>query len=65
MAEAGIGKVVLPTFVGDAWRGLTRQSEVIEELSHQRWLVCHHETRHEPGIRAALEALSTFLNSLP
>ncbi|MEL6689994.1 MAG: LysR family transcriptional regulator [Pseudomonadota bacterium] len=65
MAEAGIGKVVLPTFVGDARPILSRQSEIIADLSHQRWLVCHHETRHEPGIRAALDALSEFLAGLP
>ncbi|MCH2078511.1 MAG: LysR family transcriptional regulator [Rhodobacteraceae bacterium] len=65
MAEACIGKVVLPTFAGDARPSLKRQSDEIDELSHQRWLVCHHETRHEPGIRAALEAISAFLACLP
>ena len=61
MAEAGIGRVVLPTFVGDARPGLIRIGPLIEELASEEWLVCHHDTRHDPPIRAALEALARYL----
>ncbi|MEM9853713.1 MAG: LysR family transcriptional regulator [Pseudomonadota bacterium] len=60
MAQAGIGRVILPTFVGDAG-DLPRQSDPIRELSHGRWLVSHHEGRHERAIRAALDALAAHL----
>ncbi|MEL6548677.1 MAG: LysR family transcriptional regulator [Pseudomonadota bacterium] len=65
MAEAGIGQVMLPTFVGEARPGLERKGEIIEELTHHRWLVSHREGRHEPGIRAALDALADYLAALP
>ncbi|MEM1374195.1 MAG: LysR family transcriptional regulator [Pseudomonadota bacterium] len=65
MAEAGIGRVVVPVFVGDARPALTRQSGIIEELTHQRWLVSHHEGRHEPAIRSALDALGAFFEARP
>ncbi|MEM6275977.1 MAG: LysR family transcriptional regulator [Pseudomonadota bacterium] len=65
MAEAGIGRLVLPVFVGDARRSLVRHGDIIEELTHQRWLVSHHEGRHEPSVRAALDALGNFFRAGP
>ncbi len=63
LAEAGIGRVVLPDFAGDPRPGLVRIGGRIEALTHEEWLVSHHEGRHEPPVRAALEALGTFLTN--
>ena len=61
MARAGVGRVVLPTFVGDGMAPLMRLSDPIEALASEEWLVCHQDGRHEPPIRAALEALAGWL----
>ncbi|SNS30041.1 LysR family transcriptional regulator [Tropicimonas sediminicola] len=61
LALEGIGRVVLPCFAGDAVLGLQRVSPKIEELSHDEWLVTHHEARHDPPVRAALNALTELL----
>lgn len=65
MAEAGLGRVVLPTWVGDARAGLSRVSGVIEALTAEEWIVAHHEARHDPPIRAALDAIGGWLASRP
>ncbi|MFW2587968.1 LysR family transcriptional regulator [Sagittula sp. SSi028] len=57
LALAGFGRIVLPTFAGDAEDGLQRQSDAIPELSHDEWLVSHSNARHDPPIRAALDAI--------
>ncbi|MFO6463811.1 LysR family transcriptional regulator [Jannaschia sp. KMU-145] len=62
LAQAGIGRVVLPTFVGDTAPGLVRVSDIIAELTREVWLVCHHEARHDAPIRAALDAIGGFLD---
>ncbi|MEM9228555.1 MAG: LysR family transcriptional regulator [Pseudomonadota bacterium] len=61
LAEAGLGRTVLPTFMGDGRAGLQRIGGDIAELTTEEWLVCHHEARHEPPIRQALDALAAFL----
>ncbi|KAA8610076.1 LysR family transcriptional regulator [Salipiger aestuarii] len=61
LALAGFGQVVLPTFAGDATAGLTRMSPPIAPLSHDEWLVSHHASRHDPPIRAALNAIADAL----
>jgi DNA-binding transcriptional LysR family regulator len=63
LALAGVGRVVLPTFVGDGIGPLLRLSEPIEELTTEEWLVAHHEARHDPPIRAALDALGAWLET--
>jgi len=60
LAEAGLGRLVLPCFAGDA-SPLDRLSDPIAELAHDEWLVSHHEARHAPPIRAALDALAEYL----
>ncbi|MGX9356608.1 LysR family transcriptional regulator [Roseobacteraceae bacterium S113] len=57
LAEAGYGKILLPTFVGDT-TGLLAQSEAIPELDHDVWLTVHQDARHDPPIRAALDAIA-------
>lgn len=61
LAQAGVGRVVLPTFAGDTAPGLTRVSGIIDALTSEEWLVCHQDTRHDPPIRAALDALGRIL----
>ncbi|MEM7487790.1 MAG: LysR family transcriptional regulator [Pseudomonadota bacterium] len=60
LARAGMGRVVLPQFIGEA-SGLPRIGGTIEALTHEEWLVSHHEARHERPIRAALDALADYL----
>ncbi|MEJ2022246.1 MAG: LysR family transcriptional regulator [Maritimibacter sp.] len=61
LARAGIGRAVLPTFAGDTQPGLIRLGPVIDELQHEEWLVAHHEARHDPPVRAALDAITQLL----
>lgn len=63
LALAGMGRVVLPTFIGDA-TPLPRHGTLIADLSHEEWLVAHHETRNHPPIRAALDALASHLSDV-
>ncbi|WP_299145198.1 LysR family transcriptional regulator [uncultured Tateyamaria sp.] len=62
LACSGTGRVVLPTFAGDRVPELVRVSDVIDALTAEEWLVCHQDTRHDPPIRAALDALSSCLS---
>ncbi|WP_282063629.1 LysR family transcriptional regulator [Roseobacter litoralis] len=61
LARAGIGRVVLPMFIGERVVGLKRLSDPIEELRSEQWLVSHHDTRNERPIRAALNAIGEYL----
>ncbi len=61
LARAGVGLIVLPTFAGDATDGLVRLGAPIAELAHEEWLVAHHDGRHDPPVRTALDALTGLL----
>lgn len=61
LAFQGVGRLVLPCFVGEAEPRLRRLSPPIAELSHDEWLVAHHEARHDPPVRAAIDALAALL----
>ncbi|WP_371154292.1 LysR family transcriptional regulator [Jannaschia sp. 2305UL9-9] len=61
LAEAGVGRVVLPCFAGDR-SALTRLSGPIAELTCEEWLVSHHDGRHATPVRAALDALFDHLS---
>lgn len=61
LARAGVGRIVLPVFAGEVEGGLVRLSDPIAHLRTEEWLVCHQDARHDPPIRAALEALAGFL----
>ena len=61
VALQGLGRIVLPTFIGDREDGLTRVSDTIEALTHDEWLVTHHDARHDPPIRAAIDAIVGFI----
>jgi len=60
---AGAGQVVLPCFVGDAHESLVRTGPVIEELSHEQWLVVHGEERHLPAVRDTIDAIARLISS--
>ena len=61
LARARIGSVILPTFIGDVEEELRRLSDPIDEISHDEWLVSHNDARHDPPVRAALDALAELL----
>ncbi|MEM8537447.1 MAG: LysR family transcriptional regulator, partial [Pseudomonadota bacterium] len=63
LARAGVGKVVLPTFIGRRLSGLAQVSDPIADLAHDQWLVAHHDARDEPQIRAALDAIAGYLQT--
>ena len=63
MARAGLGRIVMPCFAGDHEPGLMRVGPPIAALTHDEWLVCHHDARHDPPIRAALEAARRLLTA--
>lgn len=62
MAKQGVGRMVLPTFVGDVEPGLERVSEPIAALTHGEWLVTHHDARHDPPVRRALDEIAEFVS---
>lgn len=57
LAATGVGKVVLPTSIGDLQPELARQGPVIDELTHEQWLVTHDEDRNLPEVRRALDRI--------
>lgn len=61
LAQSGVGRVVLPTFAADTVPNLVRVSGIIDALTAEEWLVCHQDTRHDPAIRAALDAIAGML----
>ncbi len=63
LALAGVGQAVLPTFIADGMP-LVRVSDLISELSHDQWLVSHHEDRFEPPVRRTLDRLAGVLEEL-
>ncbi|WP_321363386.1 LysR family transcriptional regulator [uncultured Celeribacter sp.] len=63
MAVAGVGRAILPCFAGREIMGLMQVSPAIEALTHDEWLVSHHDARHDPPVRAALEVLTGLLTT--
>ncbi len=61
LAESGHGLIVLPTYIGDSSKTLSRRSEPIPELSHDSWLVTHQDGRNDPPVRAALDEIVAIL----
>lgn len=61
LALAGVGRIVLPVFAGASLPGLQQVGPVIDELTRGEWLVCHHDGRHDPPVRAALDAIAAVL----
>ena len=61
LAKQGIAQIILPTFAADAYPELKRVSDPISDLRHDEWIICHHEARHDPPIRKALDAITDLL----
>jgi DNA-binding transcriptional LysR family regulator len=62
LALAGLGQVVLPRFVAPLFPALHQIGPVIDALTQPEWLVSHHDARHDPPIRAALDAIGAILS---
>lgn len=61
MAKQGVGRAVLPIFVGESEPGLVQVSDPIDDLTHDEWLVTHHDARHDPPVRRAIDAVTKFV----
>ncbi|MFK7755264.1 MAG: LysR family transcriptional regulator [Sedimentitalea sp.] len=54
LATNGVGRVVLPCFIGDRSPALTKVHPIIRELDHEQWVVSHDEDRFVPAVRQVL-----------
>lgn len=61
LTRKGVGRMVLPCFIGDGEPDLQRVSDPIPDLCHDEWLVAHQDARHDPPVRRAIDALMGFL----
>ncbi|MEM1129683.1 MAG: LysR family transcriptional regulator [Pseudomonadota bacterium] len=61
LALAGIGRIIMPTFAAGAEPDLHQLAPPIDELTHDEWLISHHEARNDPPVRQALDALYAAL----
>ncbi|MGY9048451.1 MAG: hypothetical protein ACKVKF_15680 [Rhodobacterales bacterium] len=57
LALNGLGRALLPTFVDDRKARLERAGSVVDELTHDQWLVSHGDDRALPEIRRALDRI--------
>ena len=63
LACAGMGKIVLPIFAGSDDSGLIPLSDPIADLTHEQWLVSHHDARHDPPVRRAIDAIAQLMRA--
>lgn len=63
LARAGSGHIVLPELIGDNEPGLHRLSGTIDELSHDQWLVSHHDDRNAPHVRTVLNRVRKLIST--
>ncbi|WP_319411958.1 LysR family transcriptional regulator [uncultured Cohaesibacter sp.] len=54
---AGVGRALLPTFVGLGRAGLEQVGADIDDLCHDQWLVSHEEDRYLPEVRRTLDRI--------
>lgn len=57
LLETGVGRAVLPTFVGDKSESLIRVTSTIGELSHDQWLVTHPDEQYQPSVRKVIDGI--------
>lgn len=57
LAGAGLGRAVLPCFVGDLDPRLQRAGGEIPALRHTQWLVMNNDDRHRPEIRLVADRM--------
>jgi DNA-binding transcriptional LysR family regulator len=60
---AGLGKYVLPTFVGDSERELVRLTNDTKDLAHPCRMVLHDTTRHDPAVHRLASLLPMTLKA--
>ncbi|MEP0520493.1 MAG: LysR family transcriptional regulator [Hyphomicrobiales bacterium] len=63
LALSGKGIALLPTFIGDQQRGLSRISSAIPELTHYQWIVTHQDDRHIPEVRRTIDRICRLLEA--
>jgi len=64
LALQGVGRVVLPCFIGDRIPELVQVHPRISELDHDQWLVSHDEDRFIPAVRQVLDATYKALSAI-
>jgi len=64
IVRRGLALMAIPTFVGDHEVRLERTGAPIAELAHEQWLVAHQDRRHDPAVRAAIDAIGHWLETL-
>lgn len=64
LALQGLGRVVLPCFIGDRHPELVQVHPRIAELEHDQWLVSHHEDRFIPPVRQVLDETHKVLSQM-
>ena len=64
LAIAGIARVLIPTFVGDAQKDLIRVTPSVPELTHDQWLVTHQDERFRPEVRDTIDRIYELAKSL-
>lgn len=57
LISAGIGRAVLPTFIGDETKKLLRITPNLSELSHDQWLVTHPREQYQPSVRKVIDGI--------
>ena len=60
LAMAGHGVALLPTFIARGRPDLVQRGEIVEELSHDQWLVTHQDDRTFPEVRRTLDRLAAL-----
>lgn len=63
LALAGAGRALLPSFIGEVEPALQRVGPVVEELSHDQWLVTHDDDRHLPEVRRVITRICHLLQA--
>lgn len=63
LASQGCGRIILPLFAAPLCPDLRQIGPEIPELACEEWLVCHHEARHDPVQRRALEDIARALGN--
>lgn len=61
LANLGMARAVLPTFIGNAQPRLKPVSEPIGDLEHDQWLVSHHDDRFLPEVRHVIDRTYAIL----
>ena len=61
MAEAGLGRAVLPCILGDASRDLERLSEGPDEMSVPVWVASHVGLADAPRLKSLRNAIAAGL----